>query len=88
MQVDYNAFPNLRASRNLLFNLKHITVKQPKKKLLVITSVFVDDKRNSLNNLFYTNNMSTGEWHHKQLKDLKNHFSDHFYFKTHPLKEI
>ena len=81
-----NAFPNLRASRNLFINLKHITVKQPKKKLLVITNLFMEDKRNSINNLFYTNNMSTAEWYHKQLKDLKNHFSHHLDFKTPPLQ--
>ena len=79
-----NAFPNLRASRNLFINLKHITVKQPKKKLLAITNFFGDDKRNSINKLFYTINISSGEWYHKQLKDLKNHFSYHLDFKTHP----
>ena len=30
--------------------------------------------------------MSTGEWYHRQLKDLKNHFSHHLDFKTHPMQ--
>ena len=30
--------------------------------------------------------MSTGEWYHRQLKDLKNHFSHHLDFKTPPLQ--
>ena len=49
---------------------------------------YADGRKIKYSTLNDTANMSTGEWHHKQLKDLKNHFSDHFYFKTHPLKEI
>jgi len=84
-----NAFPDLRASRNLFINLKHVTRKKTKKKMLVIMPGFYTGQRQRyfLDKMFYAENISNNSFLHRQLKDLLNHFSLALDFKP-GLKQV
>lgn len=76
-----NAFPDLRASRNLFINFKHLTLKKSKKKMLVVMPGFYSGQRRALDKMFYAKNITSNEFLHKQLNDLRNHFSFALDFK-------
>ena len=80
------ALPNLRVSRNLFISAKNfISMKKKKRRMLVLLPYFFTGKEPPFVEMSY--DISSNEFHHKRIKELKNHFPDVLDFKLHPAQK-
>ena len=84
-QKDRQAFPSLRASRNLFISIKNITLKKKKKMLVLLGFLYMNTE--PIFNRALTNNVCINDFYHTQLRNLKDHFGTSFDFKIHPTQK-